>query len=280
MESRSFHELIAADIAPEVAFLDGMQLRNYEIVYQRSKGKTLEEIAEKYGLTREAIRQIVVRNYGDNMKEIIKATKAISESKKFALFQTMNEYIFEHKGITMLEIAEIFGHLVDIKLADFSPEVRRYIYPTEPRTAFAVVWSDEQIMSAIQKASIYNFPLAKDTYEKLLKAGEVVGPSAALIMKRFGYWSKACQMAGVESHTVSAHYTKKWSIEEQIDFLCQFLNHEHLGSSIAFYNKWQTQINPHAPSSQLLRLTFDGWQPAIQAALGRFRKTWNASELE
>ena len=280
MDDRSFRELIVEGIKPEEVFLEGIELRNYEIVFKRASGLTLEDIGLEYGLTREAIRQIVVRNFGSSMKYELKERLARVKLDAVSEIQRLEEYIIEHKGITLSELVLANPGSNYLKINDFAIDVKKFIYVEEFKKSAPVVWSDEQIISSIQKAALYFFPLAKDDYDKLVKAGEIVGPSSALIMKRFGYWSRACATAGVESHAVSDHYTKKWSVEEQLDFLRQFLLCKGIGSSIAFYNNWQKNVNPHAPSAQLLRNTFEGWQPAVQAALMIFRNQWDAPKMK
>lgn len=280
MDDRSFRELIAQGVTPGEVFLEGIELRNYEIVFKRASGLTLEDIGLEYGLTREAIRQIVVRNFGSSMKTELKERAVNIKLDAASEMRVLGKYILEHKGITLSELLEATLTTRVIKLNDFAIDVKKYIYVEELKKTAPIVWSDEQILTSIQKAALYFFPLAKDDYDQLVKAGEIVGPSSALIMKRFEYWSRACSRAGVESHAVSDHYTKKWSVEEQLDFLKQFLLFEGIGSSIAYYNEWQKNVNPHAPSAQLLRNTFEGWQPAIQTVLKIFRNEWNAPKLE
>jgi hypothetical protein len=280
MDDRSFKELIAQDVTPDEVFLEGIELRNYEIVFKRASGLTLEDIGLEYGLTREAIRQIVVRNFGSSMKSELKVREANAKIAAASEIQQLGEYILEHKGITLSELVFANPRSKDIRIIDFAIDVKKFIYVEEFKKSAPIVWSDQQIISSIQKAALYFFPLAKDDYDKLVKAGEITGPSSALIMKRFDYWSRACALAGVESHAVSDHYTKKWSVEEQLDFLRQFLLCKGIGSSIAFYNNWQKNVNPHAPSAQLLRNTFEGWQPAIQAVLMIFRSEWNAPKMK
>jgi hypothetical protein len=280
VDDRSFRELIAEGIEPEEVFLEGIELRNYEIVFKRASGLTLEDIGLEYGLTREAIRQIVVRNFGSSMKLELREREAKVKIEAASEIHRLEAYILEHKGITLSELLLANPESNTLKISDFAIDVKKFIFVEEVKKTAPVVWSDEQVISSIQKAALYFFPLAKDDYDKLVKAGEIVGPSSALIMKRFSYWSRACALAGVESHSVSGHYTKKWSVEEQLDFLRQFLICKGIGSSIAFYNTWQKNVNPHAPSAQLLRNTFEGWQPAIQAVLMMFRNEWNAPKME
>jgi hypothetical protein len=191
----------------------------------------------------------------------------------------LSQFVIEHKGITLEELLKRHPGFKPVTANEFGVAVKRYLLVEDFKRTATVVWSQEQILASVQKAAIYHFPLAKDDYDQLIKSGEIKGPSSALIMKRLGYWSRACALAGVESHAASDHYTKKWSIEEQLDFLRQFMLADGIGSSIAFYNEWHKFVNPHAPSAQLLRNTFEGWQPAIQSVLRIFRTEWDDPEV-
>lgn len=54
--------------------------RNTAIVHARMAGETLQAIANRYGLTRERIRQIVVRHQRDQRKAAQIAAVSLSQS--------------------------------------------------------------------------------------------------------------------------------------------------------------------------------------------------------
>lgn len=268
-------ELISYGITPEEVFLDGLALRNYEITYRRIHGETLEEIAKDFGLTREAIRQVVQKTYGPGLDLALAQKKA---EKKLAAKNSsyeIEEYILNHKGVRVSELLATFTETKPESIAELKPVVKKYVDFEREVKEYAEQWSNESILEALAKAGTYYFPLSRNDYEDLIKAGEIVGPSGALIMKRFGTWAIACSSAGIESHKTNLSYIKKWSEREQEQFVVEFLESPMAGSSMALYNSWKAKLNPHAPSSQLLRNTFGGWLEVISTGLRALREEWD-----
>lgn len=278
LEQEDVVELIRYEITPEEVFLDGPELRNYEITFRRAHGETLEEIAQDYGLTREAIRQIVQKTYGPGFDLVIKERKRERQTSSQIIQDEVTNYILTCKGIRVSELQERFTELKPELIAELKPEIKKYVDFEREAKSYTEQWSDQQILNSIAEAGTYFFPLSRNDYEDLIKTGEIIGPSGALIMKRFGTWAMACSKAGIESHRTNLTYTKKWSEREQSDFIVEFLESEIKGSSMAFYETWKKELNPHAPSSQLLRNTFGGWLEVISTGLRLLREEWDKED--
>lgn len=273
-----FALLIDADVKPQDALLELSEIRNYEITYRRVSGETLESIASSYGLTREAVRQITHRTYGQGLEEALRNRKTQAKQTLEEAVGEVERFVMLHKGLTLDELFAWFPAAAGLPLGNLRGSVSKYIDNGLSSKTYAAVWTDEAILQAISRAGTYYFPLARSDYDELVKAGEVNGPSAALVMQRFEYWSRACSLAGVESHNTYLTYSKKWSEAEQLDFVLQFLETDISGSSMAMYEKWKSTANPHAPSSQLLRNTFGGWRHVVHVALARLREAWMPGE--
>ena len=269
-----FHRLLASGTPPAQTELQGLELRNYEIIFRRSKGETLESIASHYGFTKEAIRQVIVRTYGPEIKDRIRESKNIvSESREGRILRAVS-FILEHKGATVEEVLGPNRGLQEADLSRLPKKVRKYVqFPIRVRRV-QIIWSDEDILKAIRKAATYHYPLAKDQYDALIRLGEMPGPSGPLIVKRFGTWSNACQAAEVESFAPNKHINKRWSELELAGFVRDFLLQENVGSSINEYNLWVTNHNTHAASSQLLRNTFGSWDQVLSTGLALLRNEW------
>jgi uncharacterized protein (DUF433 family) len=274
LEKDDVVELIRYEITPDEVFLDGPALRNYEITFRRVHGETLEEIAKDYGLTREAIRQIVQKTYGPGIDLVLSERKIERKKSSQVIHDEVKRYILAHKGIRISEILESFPELEPETIAEFKSDIKKFVDFEREAKSYTEQWSDQQILDAINDAGTYFFPLSRNDYEDLIKTGEITGPSGALIMKRFGTWALACSKAGIESHKTNLTYTKKWSEREQSQFIVEFLESEIEGSSMAFYETWKKKLNPHAPSSQLLRNTFGGWLEVISTGLRLLREVW------
>lgn len=279
MDTKDVVDLIRYDVPPDQVFLDGIDLRNYEITYRRVQGETLEEIGEDFGLTREAIRLIVQKTYGPEIKNVIKAKRAARVEIVAAALEEIKHFILSHKGIRASELFVNFPTLNPEQVREIGSEILKFVNFERESKTYSTVWSDELILEAIREAGTYFFPLGRNDYESLIQSGEVDGPSGALVMLRFGTWAQACAKAGVESHRTNINYTKKWSELEQTDFVVQFLESNLPGSSMANYEEWKEKANPHAPSSQLLRNTFGGWLEVIATALQELRSKWESKNI-
>ena len=222
--------LIDSDVKPQDALLEPSELRNYEITYRRVFGETLESIANSHGLTREAVRQITHRTYGEGLEEALKNRKTKAKQTLEDALVEVGRFVMLHKGLTLDELYSWYPAAKDLPIGNLRGSVSKYIDNGLSSKTYAAVWTDEAILQAISRAGTYYFPLARADYEELVKAGEVIGPSAALVMQRFEYWSRACSLAGVESHNTYLTYSKKWSEAEQLDFVLQFLETDISGS--------------------------------------------------
>ena len=70
-----------------------------EMFRMRLEGKTLQEIGNKYGITRERVRQIL--SYGSKEEKVLKI-------KKYCIYKKISEYMAKNH-ITVGEIGEILG---------------------------------------------------------------------------------------------------------------------------------------------------------------------------
>jgi uncharacterized protein (DUF433 family) len=273
-----FRSVVDFTIPPDEVFLDGIDLRNYEITYRRLSGETLEAIANDYGLTRESIRLIAQKTFGSGIEAEVKARKADRKLPHLNLLDEVRQHIIGHKGISVSELLAQYPTLQSSMVNQIGSAFLKFVNLEKEARVYATNWSDEQIITALAKAGTYHFPLARADYEELLSVGEIQGPSAALIMVRFSTWANACAQAGVEAHKTNVSYTKKWSESEQLAFVVEFLESTFPSSSIGNYEEWKRTANPHSPSSQLLRNTFGSWPNVVASALRTLRSEWTQED--
>lgn len=271
-------QVAAEDLDPESFELTAVDQRSVTILRRRLGGDTLEEIGEQVGLTRERVRQIIKRHGGEEFDRLLKSRKKASSDHVRADQEVLREYIWGHPGVTFAELEANFGlpeseiretfTRLDLKLVDgFGGErVRNQI------------WSDEKILSSLRVAATHFFPLTTGNYESLIAVGELEGPSVPLISQRFGTWTNACQLAGVESVESKTIYNLKWTEGEVLKFVGDFLMVLGSSNSIQAYEEWRLGQSEEVPSTAHIRNVFGTWPEARDLALAQKRsETWGAS---
>lgn len=265
-------------LAPEESGLDGMELRNYKMLLMRLAGATLDEIGADFDFTRERVRQILNRVTGGKNKQLLKDVKSLRRQADLSKVDAVSKVILAHPGIRLAELADKCGVPIDEVRPLIAKHVTKLVIDFKPVKEHPKTWSNEQVLAALRKASTHYFPLGKTEYDSLIELKEIEGPSSALVWMRFGSWSKACELAGVECHAVREHYQKTWSRAELLTYLSRFLMSKDLSSSIGSYEIWKAAETVKTPSGQLLRVEFGSWQSAVQAGLLVLRKSWDAND--
>lgn len=274
--AENFDYLDAAQkrLSPEQSGLDGMELRNYRMLLMRLEGATLDEIGTEFNFTRERVRQILKKVSGGKDKELLKDIKSVRRQADLSKVDLVSKIILEHPGIRLAELAEKCGVPLEEVKPLVAKEVAKLVSDFKPAKEYAKLWSDEQVIAALREAATHYFPLGKAEYDSLIELKEIDGPSSALIWMRFGSWSKACELAGVECHAVREHYQKTWSRAELLTYTSRFLMTRDISSSIGSYETWKAAETVKTPSGQLLRVEFGSWQNVIQAGLAVLRESW------
>ena len=260
-------------VPPEETGLRGQEYRDYTALTLRVEGKTLDEIGAALGITRERARQIIER-IAPGQNVAIKRRKLELDALRLEdLKKRISTWLIEHPGATVDEVAEANRVKSPEVPSLLSKRAALYLLRGNKTTAHLQNWTDSQISEAIRRAGTYHFPLSRAQYDSLVQTGEIIGPSAALIYKRFGSWTNACELAGVESNAAHDGYQVTWSRAELQAFLIRFLLQAETGS-IQEYERWRTAQPDRVPSSQLVRNTWANWPNAVREALIECRRSW------
>ena len=254
-------------------------VRNLQIVRQRLSGETLEAIGDEHGVTRERVRQIVLQCCGDQFEAVRAEWRQTRQLAREREVEKVEEFIDRHPGMTIDELSLKFEKPVS-ELSSLIPKASRKLIVGQKRQPnIPQVWSDYQILASLQKAQTYFHPLRIADYNSLINLGEMKGPSVPLITKRFGAWSNACKLAGVEFVEATSTYTQSWSQYDLLETLGAYLADVSNNGSIAGYDKWRTASDIGLPSSSQIRLVFGNWSTACDEALTQIRfATWDSDE--
>lgn len=249
--------------------------RDQEILRLRGAGFTLTEIGAKFDISRERVRQIITAQGGPTRAE---ARQAAIAKRRFAIDANAKRigreirHIIEDSGPTDVnEIAERIGIERKAVIENW-PQDLQHLRLVE-NTWSDVTWTRESSLEAIRHASIYSFPLTTKAYAELVDIGEVRGPSVARINQIFGTWTAACARAGVESgQTLRGNYQSRWTDEDILQFIRQFLTQPEASNSFNQYDTWRKRHAPDGPSSATIRNRFGSWSKAKRAAFSPERR--------
>jgi Sigma-70, region 4 len=228
------------------------------MVARRAEGRTLQEIGDEFGVTRERVRQILKRVGAPSAADVrrARAESTLAEDKRLAA--RIDRDVRTHPGSTWEEVAL----RLDIEpglIRRLASDVARALVvgakvPTpdlEAQRAGAV--------EALQAAATYEFPLTIRAYAELVRAGEIEGSSVPWLYRLFGNWTAACHAAGVECGRTRADYSSKWTDDDIVDFVANYLHSPGARGTFADYGRWQHSEEVDAPSTATLRVRFGSW---------------------
>jgi DNA-binding CsgD family transcriptional regulator len=249
--------------------------RDQEMISLRRAGSTLDEIGQRFDITRERVRQILKKHNVPDPAEARRATRLVQEQEARALGQKIERWVREHPGCTVPELS--FALTLDEKSIDacIPRTCAHLIVLPEMRNKKNMVprrWTRAEVLDAIRTAAATETPLSYVRYDEIRVSESINGPSAVRILQIFGTWSKACTEAGVQhGRRIRTSYQRRWTAEEMVEYLANFLRHSTTGSLDA-YDKWAKEHD--APSGQTLRLQFGSWPEARTRANLLLRSLW------
>ena len=271
--------LVDSSESAGVRYLDylesrGMHLnKESEVVILRLFGWTLEQVGDRFNVTRERIRQIEA-----------KALRKVDSKDRFALLvkkrkQILQEFLRTQKRELIYQIIEDHGPLSEEEIQEkfgseklnfanlFSkPERARFLPKQRSETNSREIWNDEEILDAIRSAATMAFPLTHKDYTDLLAQRYFKGPSVPAIIIRFRSWRIACERAGVESGKTNRTLGSgsKFNEKDLLDSISRYIKQ---GRTNTFndYEDWAK--NNDAPSGATLRNRLGTWRDIMNIGL-------------
>lgn len=246
--------------------------RDLQILQMRIDGATLDEIGKQVGLTRERVRQILVK-ISPEIVSTIEVLKNGVNLKNEAVLDTRFDSIFNKYGaVYKSELAKEIG-VGEEEAVKLTPKrFKKYIIDKFPETSSNLTWSREDCLSALRQAATYYFPIRQADYDHLVNIGEVEGPSVAYMYLKYGQWSELCVEAGVEFFpALRSEYKRMWSEEELLSYARRFFIEPDTSGSYGSYDVWREQQSDHVPSGVLIRNVFGSWTNVKRKVLESLR---------
>lgn len=240
------------------------------------EGKTLEEIGNQVGLSRERVRQLIVRG-GFSVKQLGEKRKQAAAAEVSQAQDTVAAWIESHKGCTLEEIEAATGYPADRIRKLLTARLRNLILretdESEQEVSALRKWSEAQTIFALQQAARRVTPLTREAYDRLIKNGAVIGPVASGIVHKFDSWVAACEAAGVQpGESLRDNYQRDFSFGDFEAALVQFIS-ESDTLSVDAYDRWESQ-KEGLPSSVLIRVRYGTWRIAWNNILQTLRLDW------
>jgi len=231
--------------------------RNREMVDLRTSGKSLGEIGEKFGITRERVRQILLKTDAPSFQEVKALRESIKADKLEEVRATAIERASAQPNKTIDEIAEeLQVSAIELKRILTPQEINLFARPL--RTGFQK-WSDQEIVVILREAATLEFPLTVKAYSKLLEDGFLKGPSAARISQRFRSWQNACDLADVEAGTrTRPRDQSRWTDNDLFTAVIHYLKLPESTGSARDYDSWASDQDD-VPSMGTLRNRLGEW---------------------
>lgn len=246
--------------------------RDLRIIELRKAGKTLDEIGKEVSLTRERVRQILKKYAPEIIFTEMREQKDLENLQKIdernrEIHELISKNWREYKFLKFADLANIFN-IPEWRLRRCLSSIHYVYLQANEERKVAQLWSDDNCLESLRKAATFAFPITVSRYRKLLESGEVVGPTPALLWQRFGSWTQACELAGVEYGEALREYNRIWNDTELITFVRKFMHQRLDGKwSLEKYEEWRRFPAVEGPSMASLRLRLGSWSEIRVLAL-------------
>lgn len=252
-----------------------------ELIIKRAQGKTLREIGDEYGVTRERIRQIIARHdpggfrYEARRKEFLDSLSTI-------LPDYIRDYADAHPNMPSGQMAHAITKSLgwnvlsvtrdDVESAIGIEECKRRHRDIYINNHTHRIYTDEEIILALQRvhAALGRKVMGLSRYRNFAEScpGEI--PSAALIVQRFGYWKDACTAAGIPYGATHFVYTRQWTDEDMYQIVIDFINDPDVPSpSAENYDQYARARKGVVPSLATIRNRMGKWTQIVSNAYER-----------
>lgn len=230
----------------------------------RGEGQTLQEIADRFHLTRERVRQIIEDAGGPTAAEAQAARRQQKVQQREQLRSSAEALLLRGPGRSAEEVAAELGVTVPVLRQALGPKASLILVASHKPSS---KYTDEQMLEHLRMAEkVVGARLTVRGYRDVHRGfGGVSGPS---VIQRFGSWQAACRLAGVNhGQSVRAQYARRWTQEQMVQSVATYLASEGARGSFTDYEAWARRQDGVHPSGQTIRSNFGRWSVAKARAI-------------
>jgi DNA-binding transcriptional ArsR family regulator len=224
-----------------------------DLLAAHGRGVSVSALSEQYGLRREAIAAELAKH---------------GVGSPSAAREAVLEYVRANPGLSVEDLS--------LRLDLSKSSVSRYLRGTEEhrlvvsrKTSPAQKFSDAEMADALKEAfrqlDDRSKGLSRKRYKELMKGRDV--PAAATVIRRWGSWSRGCELAGVTAAKARRdNYQREWTDDDIVAAVAEFI----ATSGETSYHRYAEWAREHArPSGPLLVQRLGGWADARKLAITR-----------
>jgi len=242
------------------------------------EGLTLEEIGERFDLSRERVRQILTIHFGEYRSLVAEDRRFVRDAQRDERReQARRVWEDEHAADVERLFAQGFSDEAIAKATDASVRfISNYRSINGMVRQRGVTWSDEDIFDALRQA-------AKDVPEGLTPTRYVAWreslpseerekvPSSATLGFRFPSFGEACELAGLQATGRTNTKRRSDYVEESVawDFLREYFKwskKKNLSPTTRNFELFREE-HPDAPSVSIMVRRLGGFREAVQSLI-------------
>lgn len=227
-----------------------------EMAAMYMSGKSLANIGDRFGLTRERIRQILAagnvdrRDPGAYQRVIREAWLEANTDAVLASWEKHRDI-----GAVLADFSDAPSTWVRLVVGDRIKQAR-----PRPRSNVRRR-TDEEILAHVRAAAAGNDTLTQSKYREYRDTHPAAVTTATLV-HRFGSWNGTMVAAGLTPRASTVErYKRRWNDNEVREWVTKYVHHcEAVGRrpSSAYYEQWQRE-HDGAPSLGLVRIRVGSW---------------------
>jgi uncharacterized protein (DUF433 family) len=239
----------------------GSLQRVLQMAALREQGWSLDEIALRYEVSRERVRQILRAHGGPEPQDI--ATARRRRAERLAEERIDELLALWRAGEGPADVAAKLGlqtAACRAAIERFATDVDRAARTVSLAGARAApTYSDSDITLALTSAAaqLGRVPSAKE-YAAVARSGRL--PSLATVLNRMGGWSRALTIAGLRSTTPARPRSRRWTEETCWDALQRAVDELGEIPSVLAYERFAAGRSD-MPSSATIRNRLGRWSP-------------------
>lgn len=244
--------------------------RRDAMVTLRQEGATLEEVGERFGITRERVRQIL----GPDAPSAKAAGAARRRRSSEAVEPHAGELLAEFRsgrdpGTRARELGLSAQAVRDLIEARATPADRaeRKLSQSRLRGAGSRTYSDGQLTLAIHRVAVRTGG-TPSSGEYARHAAEEGLPSLPTVVNRFGSWADAVRAAGMTPREARRRYTRHWTEERCRDAIRRLIDELGEAPTAEQYDVLAS-ADDDLPSLATVRNRLGRWSEVIGRAVAK-----------
>lgn len=242
--ARTFLHAVATSLPTKSTARANNMARDY------AAGETLQSIGDRYGISRERVRQIINTTEW-SVPKIKEARRILREAEERINLQAavdqVRSWSYNNPGVPISQAAEELN--MDEVFVHRALGHRRSLHAEETSLRQRKIWSDDRLIELIREFNAETGQTTSMAFEEWSVSRG--GPTRQTPTNRFGSWANALEKAGIHGAR-TIHRRRRYSSEDLWAVVVEFFSKERESYSFQAFNQWLEESEGR-PSSSLVR---------------------------